>query len=251
MAHVHAYGDAAPAARPIIHLGATSCYVTDNADLILIRSALEIVRDKTAAAIDALGQFAEQSQGAALPGLHPLPAGAARDGRQAGRALVPRADPRPARDRAPARRAEVPGRQGDDRHAGQLPRALRRRRRQGRGARPHGGRGVRLRRDLSRHRPDLLAARSTPRSSAPWRASPRAPTGSAPTCGCWPTSASSRSRSRPSRSAPRRWPTSATRCGPSACARWPGSSWPCRRPPARPRRPSGWSAPSTTAPSAG
>ena len=47
MAHVHALGDAAPVARPIIHLGATSCYVTDNADLILIRSALQIVRDKT------------------------------------------------------------------------------------------------------------------------------------------------------------------------------------------------------------
>ena len=65
MAHVHAYGDAAPAARPIIHLGATSCYVTDNADLILIRSALEIVRDKTAAAIDALARFADRHK--ALP----------------------------------------------------------------------------------------------------------------------------------------------------------------------------------------
>ena len=38
MAHIHALGDAAPIARPIIHLGATSCYVTDNADLILIRA---------------------------------------------------------------------------------------------------------------------------------------------------------------------------------------------------------------------
>src|SRR5262249_56111018 len=65
MAHVHAYGDAAPAARPIIHLGATSCYVTDNADLILIRSALEIVRGKTAAAIHALGRFAQTHK--ALP----------------------------------------------------------------------------------------------------------------------------------------------------------------------------------------
>ena len=40
MAHIHALGDAAPLARPIIHLGATSCFVTDNADLILIRAAL-------------------------------------------------------------------------------------------------------------------------------------------------------------------------------------------------------------------
>jgi adenylosuccinate lyase len=59
MAHIHALGDAAPIARPIIHLGATSCFVTDNADLILIRAALQIVRDKTVAAIDALASFAD------------------------------------------------------------------------------------------------------------------------------------------------------------------------------------------------
>ena len=40
MAHVHAFGDVAPAARDIIHLGATSCYVTDNTDLILMQEAL-------------------------------------------------------------------------------------------------------------------------------------------------------------------------------------------------------------------
>ncbi len=60
MAHVYAFGDAAPAARAIIHLGATSCYVTDNADLILARQALELVRDKTAAAILALATFADR-----------------------------------------------------------------------------------------------------------------------------------------------------------------------------------------------
>src|SRR6516165_5258752 len=59
MAHIHALGDAAPVARPIIHLGATSCFVTDNADLILIRAALQIVRDKTVCAIDALAAFAQ------------------------------------------------------------------------------------------------------------------------------------------------------------------------------------------------
>jgi adenylosuccinate lyase len=63
MAHVHAMGDAAPAARAIIHLGATSCYVTDNADLILIRAGLEIVRDKMVAAIDAFARFAENYKG--------------------------------------------------------------------------------------------------------------------------------------------------------------------------------------------
>ena len=36
MAHVHAYGDQCPTARPIIHLGATSCFVTDNTDLLLL-----------------------------------------------------------------------------------------------------------------------------------------------------------------------------------------------------------------------
>ncbi len=58
MAHVHALGDAAPIARPIIHLGATSCYVTDNTDLILIRQGLELIRDKLVAAIDLIATFA-------------------------------------------------------------------------------------------------------------------------------------------------------------------------------------------------
>jgi adenylosuccinate lyase len=58
MAHVHALGDVAPSARKIIHLGATSCYVTDNTDLILIREGLQAVRDGIAAAVDAMGTFA-------------------------------------------------------------------------------------------------------------------------------------------------------------------------------------------------
>jgi adenylosuccinate lyase len=58
MAHVHAYGDQCPTARPIIHLGATSCYVTDNADLILLREALEMTARRTAEVIDALAKFA-------------------------------------------------------------------------------------------------------------------------------------------------------------------------------------------------
>ena len=52
MAHVHAYGDVCPDARPIIHLGATSCYVTDNTDLILLRESLALVRDRLVAVID-------------------------------------------------------------------------------------------------------------------------------------------------------------------------------------------------------
>jgi len=58
VAHIHAYGDVAPAARAILHTGATSAYVVDNADLILMRDALGRVRDWLAAAVDALGRFA-------------------------------------------------------------------------------------------------------------------------------------------------------------------------------------------------
>ncbi|RUL89121.1 adenylosuccinate lyase [Tautonia sociabilis] len=63
MAHVHTFGDAAPEARAIIHLGATSCYVTDNTDLILLREALGRVRDQLVGAIDALAVFAERWKG--------------------------------------------------------------------------------------------------------------------------------------------------------------------------------------------
>ena len=60
MAHVHAYGDQCPTARPVIHLGATSCYVTDNTDLILIREALQLVAQRLAAVIGALAEFAKE-----------------------------------------------------------------------------------------------------------------------------------------------------------------------------------------------
>ena len=60
MAHVHTYGDVCPAARPIIHLGATSCYVTDNTDLLLMREGLGLVRDRLVAVIDRLASFAEK-----------------------------------------------------------------------------------------------------------------------------------------------------------------------------------------------
>ena len=46
MAHVHAFGDVAPAAKPYIHLGATSAFVTDNADLILMRRGLDLLRGR-------------------------------------------------------------------------------------------------------------------------------------------------------------------------------------------------------------
>ncbi len=60
MAHVYGFGLAAPKAAPIIHLGATSCYVTDNADLIILREALQLVAGKLAAVICKLGDFAKK-----------------------------------------------------------------------------------------------------------------------------------------------------------------------------------------------
>ena len=58
MAHIHAFGDVAPAARPIIHLGATSCYVTDNTDIIIMYEALDLVRNKLLVCIEKLCDFA-------------------------------------------------------------------------------------------------------------------------------------------------------------------------------------------------
>ena len=60
MAHVHTFEEAAPAAKGIIHLGATSQYVVDNADLILMRDAMQLLCQRLASAIDALGSFARQ-----------------------------------------------------------------------------------------------------------------------------------------------------------------------------------------------
>jgi adenylosuccinate lyase len=58
MAHIHTFGDVAPAAAGIIHLGATSQYVVDNTDLVLMREALQMVASQLACVIDALGTFA-------------------------------------------------------------------------------------------------------------------------------------------------------------------------------------------------
>jgi len=60
MAHIHTFADAAPKATPIIHLGATSCFVGDNADLIIIREALQITTGKLAAVINLLAKFAKK-----------------------------------------------------------------------------------------------------------------------------------------------------------------------------------------------
>src|SRR5262245_42065289 len=58
MAHIPTYAEACPQARGIPHLGATSCYVTDNTDLILMRDGLGLLRDRLVGVIDALARFA-------------------------------------------------------------------------------------------------------------------------------------------------------------------------------------------------
>ncbi|MBR5626150.1 MAG: adenylosuccinate lyase, partial [Thermoguttaceae bacterium] len=65
MAHVHTYGDVCPKSRGIIHLGATSCFVTDNTDAILLRDALKMIRNRLVTVIDRLGKFATKYR--ALP----------------------------------------------------------------------------------------------------------------------------------------------------------------------------------------
>lgn len=67
MAHIHAYGEQCPKAMPIIHLGATSCYVGDNTDVILMREGLLLLRDKLVKVLSYLGAFADKYK--ALPTL--------------------------------------------------------------------------------------------------------------------------------------------------------------------------------------
>jgi adenylosuccinate lyase len=84
MAHVHAWGEQCPKARAIIHLGATSCYVTDNSELIQMRGGLELVRAQLVSLIAALREFALKWR--ALPTLgftHYQPAQATTVGKRA------------------------------------------------------------------------------------------------------------------------------------------------------------------------
>ena len=67
VAHIRTYAEACPAAAPIIHLGATSCFVTDNADEILIRQALRIVRARLVRLLECFREFATEHR--ALPTL--------------------------------------------------------------------------------------------------------------------------------------------------------------------------------------
>jgi len=67
MSHVHAYGDQCPKAKGIIHLGATSCYVGDNTDILIYHKALQLIRKKVLIVISKLSRFADQHK--AMPTL--------------------------------------------------------------------------------------------------------------------------------------------------------------------------------------
>ena len=85
MSHVYAYGVQCPKAKGIIHLGATSCYVGDNTDMIIMREGLQLVKKKLVNVIAELAKFADRYK--ALPTLAFTPAGTANHSRKACNAL--------------------------------------------------------------------------------------------------------------------------------------------------------------------
>ena len=181
MAHVHTFEEAAPAAKGIIHLGATSQYVVDNADLIIMRDAMRLLAARLANAIDALATFAVKWKD--LPTLgytHFQPAQLTTVGK---RATLWAQDLAIDLEELEHRIAtlQIPRREGHDRHAGVVPLALRRRPRQGRAARPHGDASGSASRSRSPSPGRRTRGRSTRRSSAASRASRRACTSSATT----------------------------------------------------------------------
>ena len=84
MAHVHAWGDQCPQARSIIHLGATSCYVGDNTDLVVLRDGLQIVKQRLVEVARSLREFALEWRTEPVLGLtHYQPAQATTVGKRA------------------------------------------------------------------------------------------------------------------------------------------------------------------------
>src|SRR3989442_9577730 len=72
MAHIHHLGEQAPAARAYLHLGATSAYVTDNTDLVLMREGLELLLGRLAAGLGAPAQLARRARPVPCPASPPL-----------------------------------------------------------------------------------------------------------------------------------------------------------------------------------
>ena len=77
MSHVYAYGVQCPNAKGIIHLGATSCYVGDNTDIIIMTEALKLVRSKLINVIAELSSFATKYKRSSYTGFYTFPASAA------------------------------------------------------------------------------------------------------------------------------------------------------------------------------
>ena len=132
MSHVYAYGQQCPKAAGIIHLGATSCYVGDNTDIIVMRQGLELVRKKLIGVLAKLGRFAEEYKDMPCP----LPACPAHHRGQACHPVGQRAGDGPAGDRPPSGYSAAARRQGYHRHPGILHGAVQGRCRQD----PRGGR---------------------------------------------------------------------------------------------------------------
>ena len=118
MSHVYAYGVQCPNAKGIIHLGATSCYVGDNTDIILMRDALQIVRRKLVNVLDLLGKFAEQYKSMPALAVYPPAAGTADHRRQTCNAVDERTADGFGRNRLPSGKLEAPRLEGHHRYAG-------------------------------------------------------------------------------------------------------------------------------------
>ena len=80
MSHVYAFGQQCPKAAGIIHLGATSCYVGDNTDIIIMNEALKLVHKKLVNVIAELAKFADSYKESADAGIYAFPAGTADNG---------------------------------------------------------------------------------------------------------------------------------------------------------------------------
>ena len=222
MAHVLAFGDQCPGARPIIHLGATSCYVGDNTDILNLRDALLLVRRLLLNAMDALAEQAERYKG--VPTLAYTHFQAAQPTTVGKRICLWLNDLLFDLRQLDFQLAELRplGCKGTTGTAASFLELFdgdaERRRSWIRGSR----KGWASRAPSGSAARPTTAKRTTP-CCRPSPASPRARPNSPGTCGCCATRRSWTSPSSPGRSAPQPWPTSAIPCGRSAWRPWPGT----------------------------